>query len=101
MREQLMNMLRGRRVSDAGAGRGRVNPPMVRGEEENPADARIRAAVEEARRERDRERMGKAYDRAMPNPEYKKGGCVKKYAKGGVTRADGCATKGKTKGTMR
>jgi hypothetical protein len=25
---------------------------------------------------------------------------VKKYAKGGVTRADGCAVRGKTKGKM-
>ena len=99
MKERLMNMLRGRSTSDAGAGRGRVNPPMAR--EENPADARIRAAVEEARRERERERMGRAYDKAMPNPEYKKGGCVKKYAKGGSVRGDGCAQRGKTKGTMR
>jgi hypothetical protein len=31
----------------------------------------------------------------------KKGGKVKKYAKGGsVTRGDGCAQRGKTKGTM-
>ena len=29
-----------------------------------------------------------------------KGGSVKKYAKGGVTRADGCVTKGHTKGKM-
>jgi hypothetical protein len=29
-----------------------------------------------------------------------KGGSVKKYAKGGVTRADGCVTKGHTKGRM-
>ena len=33
--------------------------------------------------------------------EYKKGGATKSYAKGGVTRADGCATKGHTKGKMR
>jgi hypothetical protein len=30
----------------------------------------------------------------------KKGGKVKSYAKGGVTRADGCVTKGHTKGRM-
>ncbi len=30
--------------------------------------------------------------------QYKKGGAVKTYAKGGVTRADGCARKGHTKG---
>ena len=28
------------------------------------------------------------------------GGMTKKYAKGGVTRADGCITKGKTRGKM-
>ncbi len=36
-------------------------------------------------------------------PDYKKGGAVKKMAKGGSTaskRADGCATKGKTRGRM-
>jgi hypothetical protein len=36
------------------------------------------------------------------NPGYKKGGAVKKVAKGGsVTRGDGCAVRGKTKGKMR
>jgi hypothetical protein len=33
--------------------------------------------------------------------EYKSGGKTKGYAKGGVTRADGCAKKGHTKGKMR
>jgi hypothetical protein len=41
---------------------------------------------------------------AQGNIEYKKkGGAVKKYSKGGMTaskRADGCATKGKTKGRI-
>lgn len=31
---------------------------------------------------------------------YKRGGMTKVYAKGGVTRADGCAQRGKTKGRM-
>lgn len=35
------------------------------------------------------------YDMSM-----KRGGKVKSYAKGGVTRADGCVTKGHTKGRM-
>lgn len=35
------------------------------------------------------------------SPDYKKGGKVQSYAKGGVTRADGCVTKGHTKGKMR
>ena len=41
--------------------------------------------------------------RAGAAPAMKKGGKVKKMAKGGSTaskRADGCATKGKTKGKM-
>jgi hypothetical protein len=31
----------------------------------------------------------------------KKGGAVKKMAKGGMTRGDGCCVKGKTKGMTR
>ena len=94
--DRLMEML-GRRPQ-AGAGRGRVNPPVV---EEDPAARRKRLAMESAEKDAASRKAGAAYDRAMPNPEYKKGDCVKKYAKGGVTRADGCATKGKTRGTMR
>ena len=36
-----------------------------------------------------------------PKPTKKaKGGMTKAYAKGGVTRADGCVSKGRTKGRM-
>jgi len=37
-----------------------------------------------------------------PKPPVKKamGGMTKKYAKGGVTRADGCVSKGHTRGKM-
>lgn len=35
-----------------------------------------------------------------PPPGMKRGGLVKKMAKGGMTRGDGCATRGKTKGRM-
>ena len=93
--DKLKEMFRGR--PQAGAGRGFVNPPAV---EEDPMERRKRLAMESAQKDTARRKMGAAYDRAMPNPEYKKGGCVKKYAKGGVTRADGCAAKGKTKGRM-
>lgn len=41
-------------------------------------------------------REGEAYNQAG----YAKGGMTKKYAKGGVTRADGCISKGHTKGRM-
>ena len=43
---------------------------------------------------------GKAPMDAMPPVKKAKGGMTKKYAKGGVTRADGCCTKGHTKGRM-
>lgn len=46
--------------------------------------------------------MKEAYERVKPEP-YRHGGRVKKYSGGGSTssaskRADGCATKGKTRG---
>jgi hypothetical protein len=40
----------------------------------------------------------KAHEKSMHG--MKKGGMCKGYAKGGVTRADGCVTKGHTKGKM-
>jgi hypothetical protein len=40
----------------------------------------------------------KAHEKSMHG--MKKGGMAKGYAKGGVTRADGCVTKGHTKGKM-
>jgi hypothetical protein len=40
----------------------------------------------------------KAYDAASTTPP--KPAPARKMAKGGVTRADGCVTKGHTKGTM-
>ena len=43
------------------------------------------------------EKSGKAYDQIMPSPEPGEQK-PKKMAKGGVTRADGCCTKGHTKG---
>jgi hypothetical protein len=51
-------------------------------------DPRARKAMREAAAEERREARG-----------MKKGGAVK-YSKGGVTRADGCAQRGKTKGKM-
>ena len=62
------------------------------------------AALAEMRDAQMRRRMGQRYDEIMPSPEpgeaKAKGGKVG-YAKGGVTRADGCITKGHTKGKMR
>ena len=38
--------------------------------------------------------------RAAASPGMKKGGMVKKMAKGGMVRGDGCAMRGKTKGKI-
>ena len=47
-------------------------------------------------------RMGTESMRKKLSEEgYKKGGAVKKYAKGGSVRGNGCAQRGKTRGTMR
>ncbi len=40
------------------------------------------------------------YENTDTSDMMKRGGKVKGYAKGGVTRADGCITKGKTKGRI-
>ena len=82
------------------------------------ADTAKERALAELKEEQDRKKMGEAYDKATfrpPKPPAPasaasspeklkvmtkaKGGCTK-MAKGGVTRADGCAQRGKTKGRM-
>ena len=45
-------------------------------------------------------RVGRQEGDEMRKMGMKHGGAVKKYAKGGVTRADGCAVRGKTKGKI-
>jgi hypothetical protein len=53
------------------------------------------------KKKQDATRSGSMVGRNENVKEYKKGGKAKKMAKGGSTaskRADGCATKGKTKG---
>lgn len=55
----------------------------------------IAAAMQEAKDAKDREKAEKAYNAASSTPPAP----VKK-AKGGVTRADGCASKGHTRGKM-
>ena len=67
-----------------------------------PAPDVAERAMEEVRREREREAMGQAYEEAAPRSMgtmRAKGGKV--YAGGGyVKAADGCAQRGKTKGRM-
>ena len=58
---------------------------------EDVADAKLRAKQTKAANEADKTEPAPA-----PKPEPK----MKKMAKGGVTRADGCIAKGHTKGRM-
>lgn len=104
----------------AGAGRGYVN----RTAKDTAEEAGMRAREAEAAKSRgarrttdtgdETERMRSRYpsrademknagddlDR-IQQAGYARGGKVKGYAKGGMTRADGCITKGHTKGKMR
>jgi hypothetical protein len=72
--------------------------PMT--DDEGPVSAE---AIQEMRDKKMREQMGKAYDKAReqslgaPEKKMAKGGSVKSSAS---RRADGCATKGKTKGRI-
>jgi hypothetical protein len=64
----------------------------------------IEEAMQEAKDAKDREKAEREYNkRSSVEPSKDPRDAVrgqKGYAKGGVTRADGCATKGKTKGKM-
>ncbi len=62
------------------------------------SEARIKEAMQEAEDAKMREKAEKAYNAASKTPPAP---AVVKKAKGGsVTRADGCITKGHTKGKM-
>jgi hypothetical protein len=59
--------------------------------------AKRAAMMQDARDQAMQPKLDAAYDRAMPSPErYAKGGSVGSAS----SRADGCAERGKTKGTM-
>lgn len=71
----------------------------------NPADANIFTADKGIQPPSPDEGPTMTAPRGMRRPGMKKGGCVKKMASGGSTgsaskRADGIATKGKTKGKI-
>ena len=64
----------------------------------------IAAAIQEAKDAKDREAAGREYNKrtsveASKDPRDDVRG-QKGYAKGGVTRADGCCSKGHTRGKM-
>ena len=58
------------------------------------------AIARSAQRDAAEEERQKAIAASAQGQPMKKGGKAKGYAKGGVTRADGCITKGHTKGKM-
>ena len=64
----------------------------------------IDEAMQEAKDAKDREKAEREYNKrtsVAPSKDPRDGVRGQKgYAKGGVTRADGCATKGHTKGKM-
>jgi hypothetical protein len=59
----------------------------------------IEEAIRDAKDAKDRATAEKAYNDASTTPP-KPAMPAKKMAKGGVTRADGCVTKGHTRGKM-
>ena len=89
----MMDKLMGR--SEAGAGRGKVNPETIA----EMVEAKMSPAEREARQMLKDRAAAKAaagdYDKAMPSP-YAKGGKVSSASK----RADGITSKGKTRGKM-
>lgn len=65
-----------------------------------PRSAAQEAAMQAAKDARDEAAATAAYDRSITSEGMKCGGKVKGYAKGGMTRGDGIAQRGKTKGRM-
>lgn len=82
----------------------RIVPPTetaVKTDEEDltPTPEQTRRMMEQVNEEKQRTRMGKAYDQAAPRSMrlgFAKGGSVGSASK----RADGCAQRGKTKGRI-
>jgi hypothetical protein len=86
----MMDKLMGR--SEAGAGRGKVNPKTVAemaDEARSPAEREARQAMKDRKASKDAEA---AYNASSTSEGMKKGGYVK--------AADGIAKRGKTRGTM-
>lgn len=82
--------------SEAGAGRGFVNPKTVaemNDEKRSPAEREARQMMKDRAAAK---AADAAYNRAITSEGMAKGGKVSSASK----RADGCCTKGKTKGTM-
>ena len=89
---EMLDRLMGK--SEAGAGRGFVNPKTVAemaDEERSPAEREARRMMKDRK---EAKKADAAYNAAMPSP-YKAGGKVSASSRG-----DGCCTKGHTRGKM-
>jgi len=101
--------------SEAGAGRGKQGGPTAGELKAKELDDIREANLKHSAKKKGvsveqlRKSMSDEYDKKMKDGEfYKRGGKVKKMASGGMTskvssassRADGCCTKGKTRGKM-
>lgn len=89
--EMLGNL--GRKIKDSVMGTDKPAEPTKKKESESkPAPTPAKREV----------RYAPSPENAKFNDDYKKGGSVKKMAKGGTasSRADGCAQRGKTRGKM-
>ena len=72
-------------------------------QESASSEAKLEQAAKDQEQAKKDRQVDEAYERATRQPMFRHGGSVKKYAKGGSVssaskRADGCATKGKTRG---
>ena len=88
--------------SEAGAGRGKVNPKTIA---EMAAEKRTPAqneAIQEAKDRAAAKLQEAAYNNSLTSENKAKGGKIKKMASGGMAskRADGIAQRGKTRGKM-
>jgi len=79
-------------MSSAGAGRGKQGGPTAKEKNQANMSAAEKEMVQEAADDRDRKKADKA-----PTTKTEMG---KTFKSGGVTRADGCISKGHTKGRV-
>lgn len=94
-----MNAMKGRP-----APKDRMPAPQT-DEELDEISPEAREMMEQKRRDMEQEKRQRRMEEEVGTTPYKKGGKVKKMAKGGKVgsaskRADGCCVRGKTKGRM-
>lgn len=89
--------------SEAGAGRGKINPATIAEMEDAKRSPAEREARQMLKDRAEAKAAGAAYNNSLTTENKAKGGKVKKMASGGMTasrRGDGIAQRGKTRGKM-